>query len=65
MYGHRDSPEILNLKQDLIDLENVQQLPSIETTIRLLRKRVGSPAINQWLIIFLLLTISEELFLRN
>jgi predicted AAA+ superfamily ATPase len=31
------------LKQDLIDLENVQQLPAIETLIQLLRNRVGSP----------------------
>jgi len=31
------------LKQDLIDLENVQQITSIETLIQLLRKRVGSP----------------------
>lgn len=31
------------LKQDLIDLENVQQISSIETLIQLLRKRVGSP----------------------
>ena len=31
------------LKQDLIDLENVQQITTIETLIQLLRKRVGSP----------------------
>lgn len=31
------------LKQDLIDLENVQQIVSIETLIQLLKKRVGSP----------------------
>ena len=31
------------LKQDLIDLENVQQITSIETLIQLLRKRVGNP----------------------
>ncbi|MBW6486007.1 MAG: ATP-binding protein, partial [Syntrophobacterales bacterium] len=31
------------LKQDLIDLENVQQITSIETLIQLLRKKVGSP----------------------
>jgi predicted AAA+ superfamily ATPase len=31
------------LKQDLIDLENVQQLSVIETLIQLLRSRVGSP----------------------
>lgn len=31
------------LKQDLIDLENIQQITSIETLIQLLRKRVGSP----------------------
>lgn len=31
------------LKQDLIDLENVQQISVIETLIQLLRKRVGSP----------------------
>jgi predicted AAA+ superfamily ATPase len=31
------------LKQDLLDLENVQQISSIETLIQLLRKRVGSP----------------------
>ena len=31
------------LKQDLIDLENVQQITSIETLIQLLRRRVGSP----------------------
>ena len=31
------------LKQDLIDLENVQQIISIETLIQLLRKKVGSP----------------------
>jgi len=30
------------LKQDLIDLENVQQVTAIETLIQLLRKRVGS-----------------------
>jgi uncharacterized protein len=31
------------LKQDMIDLENVRQITSIETLIQLLRKRVGSP----------------------
>jgi predicted AAA+ superfamily ATPase len=31
------------LKQDLIDLENVQQIMTIETMIQLLKKRVGSP----------------------
>lgn len=31
------------LKQDLIDLENVQQVTSIETLIQLLKKKVGSP----------------------
>lgn len=31
------------LKQDLIDLENVQQITSVETLIQLLRKHVGSP----------------------
>ncbi len=31
------------LKQDLIDLENVQQITSIETLIQLLKKCVGSP----------------------
>jgi len=31
------------LKQDLIELENVQQITSVETLIQLLRKRVGSP----------------------
>ncbi|MBI5606110.1 MAG: ATP-binding protein [Deltaproteobacteria bacterium] len=31
------------LKQDLIDLENVRQITSIETLIQLLKKRVGSP----------------------
>ncbi|MBU0698539.1 MAG: ATP-binding protein [Proteobacteria bacterium] len=31
------------LKQDLVDLENVQQITSVETLIQLLRKRVGSP----------------------
>jgi predicted AAA+ superfamily ATPase len=31
------------LKQDLIDLENVQQISAIETLIQLLRRRVGSP----------------------
>ena len=35
------------LKQDLLDLENVQQITSIETLIQLLKKRVGSP----WLLI--------------
>ena len=30
------------LKQDLIDLENVQQITSIETLIQLLKRRVGS-----------------------
>ncbi len=31
------------LKQDLIDLENVQQITQIETLIQLLRQHVGSP----------------------
>lgn len=31
------------LKQDLVDLENVQQIVAIETLIQLLRKNVGSP----------------------
>ena len=31
------------LKQDIIDLENVREITSIETLIQLLRKRVGSP----------------------
>ncbi|WP_242637597.1 ATP-binding protein [Desulfobacter hydrogenophilus] len=31
------------LKQDLIDLENVQQITQIETLIQLLKHRVGSP----------------------
>ena len=31
------------LKQDIIDLENVRHITSIETLIQLLRKRVGSP----------------------
>ena len=31
------------LKQDMIDLENVRQITSIETLVQLLRKRVGSP----------------------
>jgi len=31
------------IKQDLIDLENVQQITLIETLIQLLKKRVGSP----------------------
>lgn len=31
------------LKQDLIDLENVQQITSMETLIQLLRRKVGSP----------------------
>ena len=31
------------LKQDLIDLENVSQITSIETLIQLLKKNVGSP----------------------
>jgi hypothetical protein len=31
------------LKQDLIDLENVQQITSIETLIQLLRRKIGSP----------------------
>ena len=31
------------IKQDLIDLENVQQITQIETLIQLLRHRVGSP----------------------
>ena len=31
------------IRQDLIDLENVKEITSIETLIQLLRKRVGSP----------------------
>ncbi len=31
------------LKQDLIDIENVQQITLVETLIQLLRRRVGSP----------------------
>jgi predicted AAA+ superfamily ATPase len=31
------------LRQDLLDLENVRQISSVETLIQLLRKRVGSP----------------------
>lgn len=31
------------IRQDLIELENVQQITAIETLIQLLRKRVGSP----------------------
>jgi len=31
------------LKQDLIELENIQQIIQIETLIQLLRDRVGSP----------------------
>ncbi len=31
------------IKQDLIDIENVQQISAIETLVQLLRKRVGSP----------------------
>jgi len=31
------------LKQDLIDLENVQHITSVETLIQLLKKQVGSP----------------------
>jgi len=31
------------LRQDLIDLENIQHISSIETLVQLLRKRVGSP----------------------
>ncbi len=31
------------LKQDLVELENIQEILSIETLIQLLRKRVGSP----------------------
>lgn len=31
------------LKQDLVDLENIQDITSIETLVQLLRKRVGSP----------------------
>jgi len=31
------------LKQDLIDLENIQQITQIETLIQLLKNRVGSP----------------------
>ena len=35
------------LKQDLIDLENVQQITAVETLIQLLRKRVGRPGVVQ------------------
>jgi predicted AAA+ superfamily ATPase len=31
------------IRQDLIDLENVREISSVETLIQLLRKRVGSP----------------------
>jgi len=31
------------LRQDLIDLENIQQIMQVETLIQLLKKRVGSP----------------------
>ncbi len=31
------------LKQDLVDLENIKDITSIETLVQLLRKRVGSP----------------------
>lgn len=31
------------LKQDLIDLENIHQITSIETLIQLLRKKIGNP----------------------
>lgn len=31
------------LRQDLIDLENIQHIASVETLIQLLKKRVGSP----------------------
>jgi len=31
------------LKQDIVDLENVREITSIETLIQLLRKRVGNP----------------------
>ena len=31
------------IRQDLLDLENVRQISSVETLIQLLRKRVGSP----------------------
>ena len=31
------------LKQDMIDLENIREITSVETLIQLLRKRVGSP----------------------
>jgi predicted AAA+ superfamily ATPase len=31
------------IRQDLVDLENVKEITSIETLIQLLRKRVGSP----------------------
>lgn len=31
------------LRQDMLDLENVRQISSVETLIQLLRKRVGSP----------------------
>lgn len=33
----------ITIKQDLIDLENIQQITSIETLIQLLKRRVGSP----------------------
>ena len=44
-YYHRWKRSHLDiiLKQDLIDLENVQQITSIETLIQLLKKKVGSP----------------------
>ena len=40
--GKRSHLDII-LKQDMIDLENVREITSIETLIQLLRKRVGSP----------------------
>jgi hypothetical protein len=44
-YYHRWKKSHLDiiLKQDLIDLENVHQIISIETLIQLLKKKVGSP----------------------
>ena len=44
-YYHRWKRSHLDiiLKQDLIDLENIRQITSIETLIQLLKRRVGSP----------------------
>ena len=44
-YYHRWKRSHLDiiLKQDLIDLENVQQITSMETLIQLLRRKIGSP----------------------